>query len=74
LANFAMSGGKGKATLAARFAKVKSAFDKSSEFDDTLARVGASKVTRFDLEAQLEFTVRTLIVGLETSRKLKSRA
>jgi AcrR family transcriptional regulator len=71
LANLTMNGGRSKSVLASRFAKIRSALDKADATEEATTRLAMSKVGRFDFESQLEFTIRTLIVGLE--RKLQPR-
>lgn len=68
LANLAMSGTKGRSTLASRFAKVKLAFDSAPSMAGPITKLALSKVDRFDFERQLEFTIRTVIGGLERQR------
>ncbi len=68
LANLTMSGSKGRSTLASRFARVKSAFDNAPAMEGAITRLALSKVDRFDFERQLEFTIRTVIAGLERQR------
>ena len=68
LVNLSMSGTKGKVTLASRYARVKAAFDNTPDMEGAVTRLALSKVERFDFERQLEFSIRTLIAGLEMNR------
>lgn len=69
LANLTISGNKGKTSLASRFARMRSAVD-TAALDGAITRLAVSKVERFDFERQLEFTMQTVIAGLESKRGL----
>ncbi|MET0793797.1 MAG: TetR family transcriptional regulator [Polyangiaceae bacterium] len=64
-----MNGGRGKSALATRFAKVRAGLEKDPTVEEETTRLAMAKVGRFDFEAQLEFTIQTLIAGLEVSRR-----
>jgi len=72
LANLSVGGPKGKGSLSSRFSKVMSALDKGPVDEEATTRIVLSKVGKFDFESQLDFTMRTLIAGLE--RKIESRS
>jgi len=73
LANASVGSLKGKASLGARFSRVMSVLEKTPAIDEAATRLALSKADELDFEGQLDFTMRTLIAGLEMRVESHSR-